>query len=192
MHRVLVSFICLLFFFVTSCSRSAAPRAGYFDSLIVRQVALLSSSKAGLLKTAQIGLASDEATLTPDASVWENELDIFRQLDAFQKPAYSASYTRTDKLRDPASNLLIRLYQSKGKVPVKELKFFYHREFKNLKKIEALYAEENSLYHGERKMLLEFDEINGVPVLSAYGIRGIQKMILGDTIHFAIQGTIRL
>ena len=182
---------CCALLLLLSCKPAENSSSAFFDSLVNDQIKNLSSAKASLNKHARMGYQEDETTFTPSAAEWDNELDIFRQLDAFEKPAYRASYEITAGLKDRGSNLSIKIYRASKKVPVPELKFYYLRDLHDLKRIEAQYQEQNSLFTGKRKLVLEFETINGATHLSGYSMNGLQKMVLADSVLFSVTGSIR-
>ena len=70
------------------------------------------------------------------------------------------------------------------------MKFFYHDDFSQLKRIEATIAENNRLYSNSRDLTMEFEEEDGKPVLNRYSMSGFQKMMFRDTVRFSILGQI--
>ena len=70
------------------------------------------------------------------------------------------------------------------------MKFYYLGQFKHLKKLEASYHEENTLYSTKLFLWMEFDDINSRMVLDKYGMEGIQKMVLSDSVPFSIKSSI--
>jgi hypothetical protein len=185
---ILYSLLILTLF--VSCQKNSAQADSYFDSLVVAQVAHLSNVKASLMKKATLDGKVDQSTFTPDSTTWENELGIFRQLSAFERPAYRQAYRVEDGIKDVTSNLIIRRYQAPQQIPVPELRFYYLNQFRNLKKIEAIYRQQNLLYVTTRHLSMEFEEIAGKPILIVYRIEGAQKMFLGDSVKFSIQSEI--
>lgn len=191
MSRNRVILLCLLGGLLTaSCKRSVDQAHTYFDSLVVAQVKYLTKAGPSLTKMAQMDGKGDQATFVPDSAAWKNELDVFRQLALFERPAYKDAYQLTDGLEDAKSNLLIRQFVANRDIPITELKFYYYKHVGNLKKIESVYRQANPLYATSRRLVLEFEEISGRPVLSAYAIDGVQKMILSDSMKFSIQAKI--
>ena len=160
------------------------------DSLINIQVTNLVASRAQVFKAASLGDIKDELRFTPDSLAWANELDIFRQLDMINKPTNKGLYEITDGKKDAHSNLLVRSYMAKRDLPVKSIEVYYYKEFKNLKKIEAVYSESNALYFAKRSLIMNFDERKAVTILTHYAIAGVQKMIMSDSVHFTIKGNI--
>ena len=191
MHRL--RFVLLFMFgglLMVSCKKSSDHPTTYFDSLVLAQVKYLSAANPTITKTARMDGKEDRTAFVPDSTIWKNELDVFLQLTLFERPAYHDAYQMTDGLHDEKSNLLIRRYATDRDIPITELKFYYYKEAKNLKKIEAIYRQANALYSTTRQMVLEFEEISGKPVLNAYAIDGSQKMILSDSMRFSVQAKI--
>ena len=184
----------MLFYFATTallvgCGSETVQEKNYLniDSLITTQVGNLVNANARIAKNASLNEASSKSEFTTDSIGWATELDIFRQLDVINKPTNKDSYLIIDGEKDVHSNLTIRLYQAKGELPVQALKLYYYQNLQNLKKLEAVYKEKNTLYSTERSLTMGFDEVAGKTVLTNYSVDGIQKMIFSDTVHFNIQ-----
>ena len=182
-------------FFVASvlifgCQNNKLESNTYFDSLISSNTKYLVIKNASLNKRTVVGQKHDTVTFQPDSTHWSNELDVFRQLSAYQRPAYRDDYVLTDGIKDSQSNLSVREFKSTKQVPVPLMRFFYYKELKQLKKIEADYVETNTLYSTTRHLLMEFDDTDGKHVLSNYSIDGDQQMILSDNESYQIRGTI--
>jgi hypothetical protein len=175
---------------LASCTESARKTDSYFDSLVASQVGVLSRAKASITKKASIDGNQDETTFTPDSTLWESELEIFRQLEIYERPAYKDVYEMKDGVPDGKSNLMVRSYHSLKNIPVSDLKFYYHDQIKHLKKIEATYREKNTLYTTSRSLQMEFDEVDSKSVLSSYSISGVQKMVLSDSVKFSIHSKV--
>ncbi len=175
---------------LASCKGSSEQADTYFDSLIIAQVTHLSWVKASVTKVAIMDGKVGQSTFTPDTTLWRSELDVFRQLSLFERPAYRDAYRREDGVGDVKSNLVIRWYKATRKIPIPEVKFYYYKQFKNLKKIEASYQQENALYATTRKLTMDFEEADGQQILISYSVEGVQKMILSDSMKFSIQSRI--
>ena len=162
-----------------------------FDSLVHKQVQLLSQHNCKVVKETFLNGKADSALLLPDTIQWKYELDAFQQLDAINKPLFKGNYQEQDQ-DDEHSNLLVHSYlfrpKSKMKSPVAEVKFFYQDGRKKLKRIKSVFSEENLLFSTSRKLTIEFGELQGIPIISGYRVEGFQKMILSDTVKFAIRG----
>jgi hypothetical protein len=177
-----------------ACERPAQTQAAHYniDSLITLQVAGLVSLNASLSKQGIINEARHD-TLFPtlDATAWKRELDIFSELDLINKPAYRASYEVNDGLRDAFSNLTIREFHALEDLPVRYVKLFYLGNLGKLRKLEALYQQENALLKTQRKLIMEFSDVYNKNILTSYSIEGGQKMFAGDSVHFVITGTVQ-
>lgn len=183
-------FVVLLFLSLISCKEGKEKADSYFDSLITSQVKTLTEIKAAITKSAVIGDKEDETSFIPDSIAWENELEIFRQLSVYERPANRGAYIMQDGVKDLQSNLTVRSYVASKNIPVRELRFYYHNQFQQLKKVEAVFEETNTLFATHRNMILEFEEMNGKPVLSAYAVSGVQKMVMNDSVHFKIHSKV--
>jgi hypothetical protein len=156
------------------------------DSLITVQVNLLASQKASAEKKAFISGKEGISITQLDSLGWANELEVFRQLDAINKPTFREMY-KTEETKDDRSNLTVRSYTSAKPSAIPFIKFYYLNHFANIKKIEARLVERNTLFFSTRDLTLDLEDVNRHPVVSAFQIRGIQKMILGDTVQFSIE-----
>jgi len=163
------------------------------DSLIQAQIQFLTESKALLTKKAEINGAEETSTFEPkDSSAWAHELDIFAELNAINSPVNKGNYRVESGVRDSTSNLSVQLIIGKASLPIVYVKIFYLETLSKIRRVEALYQEENSLLKGSRLLILEFQEINNKTVLVSYSIEGSQQMFLGDAVQFVVKGTIAI
>lgn len=187
-------FFCLLVGSL-SCTTHTKKNTLYYpvDSLINAQVGFLTKSKALLIKKAEIDGTEETVSFIPsDSAAWAHELDIFSELNVINNPVNAGSYIVESDVKDTNSNLTIRSFTGEESLSVVYLKIFYLEVPAKLKRVEALYREENSLLKGSRLLILEFQEINGKTILTSYSIEGSQKMFLGDSVKFSIKGTITI
>jgi len=159
-----------------------------FDSLVHTQVHQTVLAKAYLIKKSFLNGKKDSTTLEPDTSQWKHELDAFQQLDVINKPLFKGQYQSKEQ-PDEHSNLLMRVYSTKMKSPVPEVKFYYQDGYKKLRKIESVFNESNVLYSTSRKLTLEFEQQHGATMISGYRVQGFQKMIFSDSVKFWIEGS---
>ena len=195
--RALLNYIFLLIVvaFVTSCESEKRSNTIYYpvDSLINSQINLLAVSKGVLSKKAEIDGVEESNTFTPkDSAAWAHELDIFSELNVINNSVTWGRYTINDNGKDSNSNLSVQSFTGKDTLPVVYLKLYYLKSPAKLRRVEALYREENSLLKGSRLLILEFQEIHNKIVLTSYSIEGSQQMFLGDSVKFSIKGTITI
>jgi len=187
-----VSFVVAVMVILCSCNRENLKYdKPYFDfdSLVHTQVLRITVAKASLRKKTFLNDKADSTIIVPDTTQWKHELDAFQQLDVINKPLFKGNY-QVKEQEDDHSNLLVRCYSAKIESTVPEVKFFYQNSFKKLKRIEAIFREGNVLYSNSRKLSIEFEEQGGEPIMSRYRVRGLQKMILSDSVKFFIEGTL--
>lgn len=191
------SFCCFVvyLFLASGCSRDQQTNADQllaFDSLWLAQVKALTEMKAELTKEVRMNGTTESTTYIPkDTLIWANELEIFQQIASINKPA-NRSYYQETIFDDTSSNLTIRSLKTNEKFVVKEVRVYYLEDPKNIRKIEAITSERNSLYKSARSLSLNFNEVNNKTLLTSYSIQGGQHMMLGDTVQFDIQSTIRI
>ncbi|MDD1444080.1 hypothetical protein MEO93_27805 [Dolichospermum sp. ST_sed3] len=180
-----------LFLLAAACSQEQKTTKKFFDfdGLIDEQVSQLSQRMRVLDKVANMGKTRSDTTFLPSFKGWESELEIFRQLETFNRPTYQNVYRIEDPVEDSRSNLKIKRYVAEH-APIPVLRFYYQDEFSRLRKIDAEITEKNILYSTHRVLTMEFDEDEGKPLLIRYGMSGFQKMIMRDTVHFSVQGQI--
>jgi len=185
-HLILVfAIVCL-----SSCSekKGAAPKSFYnIDSLVTIQVQKLKGSE--LTKSVEIDSKSEQTKFVPDSAQWASELEIFRQLAQVNKAAFRDAYVVSDT-RDTNSNLTVREIKAQREVPVSMVRLYYLRTPADLRRVEATFVEENTLYTNTRKMVMELQRYNNVNLLHRYRIESLQKFIMDDSVRFTIAGEV--
>ena len=162
------------------------------DSVLRSQIHILSGNQASITKASKLNGVDNTTTVKPkDSIAWKKELEIFEVLDLINKPVNRDLYKNEDLL-DIRSNLKVRSYSTMEKLPIRYVRLYYHRSLEKIRRIEAEYHESNSLYRSARNLTMEFDEINGSPILTSYEITGGQKMFLDDSVYYNIKGHITL
>jgi hypothetical protein len=179
---------------LSSCERQQTTNLYYdIDSLVNEQIQYLTEHKAGLRKQGEISSVALDTTFIPeDSAAWARELDIFTEIGMVNKPINQGAYEVIDGLDDPFSNLTIRTYTTNKELSIVHLKLFYLDTPGKLRKIEALYQQENALLKSKRSLMMEFADIYNKSILTSYSIKGEQKMFVGDTVNFTITGTVHL
>jgi len=98
--------IWLLLVLCVSCSQEKKSIHKYFDfdGLIDDQVSQLSQRMRVLDKAADVSGNKSDSTFLPSDKGWQQELEIFRELEAINKPAFQQAYQVEDSLKDSKSN----------------------------------------------------------------------------------------
>lgn len=197
----------LVMMLLLSCGKGEKQRAIFYplDSLIEQQTEILKKSRASLQKTASLGDTKDVRNFSPshaagDTIPWTHELSVFREINIINKPANEGDYIVDKDLTDIGSNLKVKVFTAKAPdstksgafLPVRYLRIYYHGSIENLRRIEAEMDIETSLYGSARFLEMEFENINDTVVLTGYGVRGGQKIYMGDTVQYTVQGVITI
>ena len=132
-----------------------------------------------------MGASETSGVAKGDSASLARELDIFRQMDIINKPLFRDQYSLSSA-PDTKSNLTVQSFEPKIPSPIQYVKLYYLNDLHHLKKIEARFEEENSLYYTRRDYVLEFNEFNQVPLLARSSVQGIQKMIMNDSVAFSV------
>ena len=159
------------------------------DSLLNEQFDLLNHERPQLQKVAAMAGNTDTVTLKPDSIGWMKELEIFRQLDAINKPTFKDAYL-VEEMKDTRSNLRVRQLTSQKRSLIPVIRFYYLDQLQHLRKIEASFEEDNALYASHRQLELNFDVIDQQPTLTSYKVTGAQKMVLADTVRFSMAASV--
>lgn len=160
------------------------------DSLIRDQIRHFIDQKIEIKKKAVLNGVEKETIVEPkDSADWEEELAIFSELDIINRPINRTLY-KVEEIKDKESNLHIKSFTTTEELPVRYLKVYYFKTIDRIRKIEAQYNAQNSLYKSARMLTLEFEEIGGRAVLTSYAVDGGQKMFLDDSVQYTIDAGI--
>ncbi len=182
---------------LSSCARKPVADTQYIniDSILQAQKKILSASPTLLSREIRLDdKIIRDSSKNLDSVGWSTELDEFSRLATINKPTYKGTFAIEDGLRDANSNLKVKAFINTERLPIQYVKLYYLDHPFKLRKIESLYAEgeNNLLYKNSRLFVLEFRDIYNKTMLSSYFIKGGQKILAGDTIEFAIRGTITI
>lgn len=178
---------------MVSCEKKPQAVVAFYnvDSLLEAQTDWLSEIKTSTKKVAILDGKKSSSTLNAlDTAGWENELNIFRDIDFINRAINGDAYLVEQNIPDTRSNLSIKSVTTQEDLPVRSLKVYYHQTLQKIKRIEAQFLETNALYSSSRFMKLEFHEINEKTTLASYSVSGGQKMFMGDSVQFSILGTV--
>lgn len=154
----------------------------YFDldSLLDQQIEQLSAGRYTVSKTVIMDGKEERQSHVFDSAGWESEFIIIRDFD-LNKPYNVGAYT-VDQEEGVQS---YRLADQTLDAPVKY--FDVERGADGLK-ITSEYYEDKSIYQHRRKLSLQFHN----NLLLSYEVKGFQKMIMKDTIHYRISGEVKI
>lgn len=162
------------------------------DSILNAQNNNLLLLKATLSKEVLMDGKEEMTNFLPeDSSAWASEFQIFQQINSINKPINLGVYTET-VFADSSSNLTIRRLKTERNLPLKELKVYYLENPSKIRKVEGYISESNALYSSARILSMHFSDVYNKTLLTSYSVKGGQHMILGDTVQFDIQSTIRI
>jgi hypothetical protein len=193
---VQIFLLCSVLMIIAGCDQKRSTVVFYYpvDSLMSAQISVLSKMKPSVRKTGTMGAAQSANLLKFDSAGWVKELELFRNLNEINKPVNADVYDRTEA-KDVSSNLTVRTFSVKpgranDDTPVRMLKIYYLKRPSNIRKLEALYFETNAMYNSTKNLSMEFEDFQGRPLLSGYGVSGGQKMFLGDSVSFSITASV--
>lgn len=140
-----------------------------------------------LHKSASVGGVASDTTWAPSEFQWRTELKSFADLGLINKTLYKDVYRAEGPLEDSRSNLLVQRYTTTV-APLTSLEIYYMNDVSRFRRLEGIFHSVNRLYATHRTLTMEFDEVQGAPILTRYRISGYQKLALRDTVHFTIEG----
>ncbi len=161
-----------------------------FDSLINRQVQILSNQSSSLIKRTSVGQTTVETSLANQQVQWKKELEPFRIISLINKPVYRDSYESSVE-PDPRSNLIIKSWVARGDEPLRTIRIFYLDHISQIKKIEARLEETNFVFTSYQDIQLDFTVLGGSPQLERYKISGMQKYFMGNLRGFSLEGIVQ-
>lgn len=159
---------------------TARPAGPYFDvrGLLDGQIRQLAARHPGALKEVSLRGGPVETVRVP-AVKWADELQIFYQAD-INKAALRGAY-RLDSAAE-AGGAVRRTYTAKpGHPNVSVTRLSVLSAGGQPQELEATLTQDNTLFSGQKQLRLTLQ--NGQ--LSAYSVRGSQKLVLFDTLRFS-------
>ncbi|MBX2961334.1 MAG: hypothetical protein KF687_02410 [Cyclobacteriaceae bacterium] len=188
-----ILYLILIAFMAFACTQKQEKGTLYvnIDSLIQQQIGYLIEQRASIRKEAILNGVEQDSVFTPkDSAAWALELDIFKEIGLINRPINRGNYDLADGLPDANSNLKIYRLTARSPLPIRYVEKYYQDVPSKLRKIEALYFQENSLMTSSRTLTMEFTDLYNKNILTTYTIEGGQKLFLGDSVHFIIKGSV--
>jgi hypothetical protein len=156
------------------------------DSLLDAQISLLGSTRATGIKQVSVGDQRDSVQLAAGSQTWKSELESFRQLGVINRPAYRDLYQIRNINQD---SVFVKTFHASGDLPSSvELALTYSGG--RLQRLSGTYSVHNNLYNMLRQVELEFGDYQGKPILMRYTVTGVQKMVVGDSVQYSLDGKV--
>lgn len=155
------------------------PPGPYFDlrGLLDAQIRQLSARRPGVLKAVSLRGGSSETVRVPQVK-WADELQIFYQAD-INKAALRGAY-RLDSATE-AGGATRRTYTARpGHPNVSVTRLSVLSAGGQPQEIEAALRQDNTLFFGQKQLRMTLQKGQ----LTAYSVRGTQKLVLFDTLRF--------
>ncbi|WP_303309769.1 hypothetical protein [Hymenobacter sp. BT730] len=169
---------------LTACTPDAgapkpAIRSRYFNlkGFLDAQATLLNQQRPAVEKHVQLRNGQEETTRVPQVD-WTKELQIFYQAD-ITKPALRGAYTIDSVVT--ADGLLRRTYARRPGIenPVRTLTVVTAGP--QVRDVQAVITQDNPLFFSEKQFELHAQQNK----LAAYQVRGVQKLVLFDTLRYS-------
>jgi len=158
------------------------------DSLVAAQIKLLTSQNAKIKKHVLVGEKIDSTQAEMDSNMWSNLFSPLNKL-TINKPSVVDAY-QEQILPDSSSNLTILRYELKekdSKLNLKSFSIYYLGSLDNIKKITAFSNGEGYVYSSQYELVLIFDRVDSLAIITSFNIITSQKTLLKDSINWTIK-----
>lgn len=189
--KIWIVLLCTLF--TWSCGQTLKKKQAsineYYDinGLIDRQENLLATISPNLLKNASINGQEDITELVAQDSLWQKELQIFRTAD-INEPMLIDRYSELEEQKGDISTASY-ISKSRKQTDVDTLRITFD-DRGHVQQVFAFMESENTLFKTRKELLIHFSDYDDYQLIDEYSIRGWQKMISKDSVHFSIEGKI--
>ena len=165
----------------------------YYDlnEQLLNNLNMVLAQKPSLEKEASLGTETDSHNWQPDSAEWQLEFTLLFAADINKRNLLQA-YSTTE-LTGKSGELTGKKYtrtdgENNG---VQEMTVYYKENPADVRKVEVMIQEKNSLYHSIKNLNIFFEPSEGAfSLLNKYTINGGQKMLLRDTLVYEVQGKI--
>lgn len=175
---------------LSGCSDQDSEKDGekvYYDlrGFIENQIVYMTEKRPEVTKTTFLN-GESETSKTKDIN-WKKELELFLQAD-LNKPSYKRSYNIVRK----DSSWYEYTLKPSANLPVRYLKITTGKNLNQPVYVKALIRVENKIYKSEKEIELTCAYRNNLFELSAYSVKGYQKLIFLEEKSFRIDSKIGL
>ncbi|SMB83992.1 hypothetical protein SAMN00120144_0796 [Hymenobacter roseosalivarius DSM 11622] len=166
----------------TSTQETRRPR--YFDikAFLDAQTQELTRRNPAVEKRVMLRGGQIETTRVPEVE-WSKELQIFYQAD-INKPALRDAYKIMHQDKWQGGSRTVYQADRDDKAPVTML--FIETKADKVQLLTATIQQDNPLFYSEKRLLLRLH--NGK--LSEYEVKGVQKLVLFDTLRYSAAGRV--
>jgi hypothetical protein len=176
---------------LTACEqpvpRSTSANDDYYNltAYVQQEKQRLQAAQPAVLKSVQTENEPAE-TIQSDSQNWEEELTVFEEAD-ISKPTLREYYTREEQALPDGSTAVTYHKKKDAEAPVEYL-YLQLSPDKKVQHLEATLLDQNILFYSRRKAILDADPQTGY--LESYQVKGVQKLIFGDSLHYSVQANL--
>ena len=176
---------------LTACERPVPAKTGREEAsydltaYLQEETKRLQQEKPMVLKSVKTQNSPTETIETSDVD-WEKELAVFQEVD-LSRPATREFFKEEQQTLPDGSTVTTFTKSAEAAVPVQQLRLTIS-PFHKLEQLEATILEENVLFYSKRKLTLTADQ--GTGHVAGYRVEGVQRLILGDSLHYRIDANL--
>ena len=181
------SIACIIALVALVACEQPAPRttaAIDFDvaAYVQQETERLQAAQPAVLKSVNTEDAPAE-TIQLEQLDWAEELAIFAEAD-INKPTLREYYSRQEQPLPDGGKAISYNRNPDAEAPVESL-YLELSPNNKLQRLEATLHDENLLFFSRRQAVLDASPASGH--LQGYNVKGVQKMIFGDSLHYSVQ-----
>lgn len=171
-----------------ACERPAPPTPAEaaqaplnLTAYLQQQRRQLEAEQPMVLKSVATQGEEPEVIETPDID-WEDELAVFEQAD-LSRPSLQEYYTRQEQTLENGNKAIAYTKLEDAEPQVQSLRLIMSPAGK-LVQLNAVLQDKNIIFFSRRDLELSTNPQTGN--ISSYSIKGVQKMIFGDSLHYQV------
>ena len=190
-HKINTVFITLLVCLITmQCTGDRQESINkYFNiqEFIDKQVAVLQTQDAQLVKTRKIDGKSESQSITRlDSVQWEKEFRIVREHD-INKPVLFDAYSIEETVTEDGYKHIVYMLIDNSQSGILNMEINIDARGM-VTSWKSIFSEENVLYSNLREISMIF--LPNRELMSGYAIHGYHKLMFSDTVYYQLQSVI--
>ena len=190
-HKINTVFITLLVCLITmQCTGDRQESINkYFNiqEFIDKQVAVLQTQDAQLVKTLKIDGKSESQSITRlDSVQWEKEFRIVREHD-INKPVLFDAYSIEETVTEDGYKHIVYMLIDNSQSGILNMEINIDARGM-VTSWKSIFSEENVLYSNLREISMSF--LPNRELMSGYAIHGYHKLMFSDTVYYQLQSVI--